>query len=207
MYDQYTLKLATNFRTTTASSRPHLPDLSSIDSLLEVLSLCNILVLSNVLDERTYYGEDVSSDEKSISLVERYNITYSRGLALYLLDSLDSLYLLHELNQSGNKFISLKAFAAFFLARQSATVLHYKESAEGNGLDGAVYCTPDLLRVQIDECLKTWPACHEAFGDIDEASDSMAWTSSSTYRLLPRPTIRTQGPFYAHTLVPTLILS
>ena len=144
-YDQYTLKLATNFRTTAASSRPHLPDLSSIDSLLEVLSLCNILVLSNVLDERTYYGEDVSSDEKSISLVERYKITYSRGLALYLLDSLDSLYLLQEINQSGNKFISLKAFAASFLAQQSATVLHYKESAEGNGLDGAVYCTLDLL--------------------------------------------------------------
>ncbi|PPQ76656.1 hypothetical protein CVT26_013946 [Gymnopilus dilepis] len=81
-------------------SYKHLPRIHTVDGLLDLLSLCNLLVLSNVIDFRTYLTPNQSAfcsdadvrlamqarfDRTGISRKERVSMMYARGLAFNIL--------------------------------------------------------------------------------------------------------------------------
>jgi hypothetical protein len=182
------------------SARPHLPELRGLDELLDIFSLCNILILSNVLDDRTYCPSGTA-----IPLTERYTIAYARGLCLWLLDALDRLYVLATVGSEANftdNLTSVGSIAAKFLAQQSAAILDYKQTAEKNGMRGALHCTSSKLRRQLEGCLTIWPECAEHFQICRKASEqSMEWVSDQHYQLLPRPVECIEGNIYIIRLI------
>jgi len=181
------------------SAQPHLPDLKGLEALLDIFSLCNILILSNILDERTYWP----SNTGAIPLDEHYTCAYARGLSLCLLDALDQLFTLVTVGPSGsevtNDFTSIRTIAAKFLAQQSAAILDYKRRAEQSGMQGATHhCTSSKLRQQLEGCLALWPECAEAFQIcMKAAKKSMEWVSDCRYQLLPKPFVPFEGSLYA----------
>jgi len=191
------------------SARPHLPDLRSLQALLDIFALCNILILSNVLDERTYWPSGTA-----IPLTERYTIAYARGLCLWLLDALDQLFILATVGSEAilatvgseaiftDNLMSVRSIAAKFLAQQSAAVLNYKQVAEKNRMRGALHCTSSKLRQQLEGCLTIWPECTEHFQICRKASEkSMEWVSDYHYQLLPKPFESFEGNLYIVCLI------
>jgi hypothetical protein len=75
----------------------HLPDVNTVDGLLDLLSACILAILGNVLDFRTYSApnqrEDEVASEDQMTLMSNYDcnnipsnermaICYTRGMAL-----------------------------------------------------------------------------------------------------------------------------
>ena len=182
------------------SARPHLPDLRGLDELLDILALCNILILSNVLDNRTYCPSG-----PAIPLTERYTIAYARGLCLWLVEALDRLFVLATLGSEAtvaDNLTSVKSIAAKFLAQQSAVILNYKQMAEKSGMQGAAHCTSSKLQQQLEGCLRIWPECAKHFQICRRGSEqSMEWVSDHHYQLLPRPVECFEGNIYAICLL------
>src|SRR5271156_2212940 len=121
---------------------------------MNLVALCNILILSNALDERTYCSED-SPNEKRIPHAERYKMAYSRGLSCFLLIALDDRFVITRNAKPISS--SIPAFALSILADLSACILAYKRKAEGSGMQGAINCSSSLLQEQLEDCLSIWP--------------------------------------------------
>jgi hypothetical protein len=121
---------------------------------------------------------------------------------LYLLDALDQQFILGTVGSSevvSSTFTSLKTVAANFLAQQSATILDYKRVAEGNGMQGAIHCTPFKLQRGLESCLTTWPECADSFQIYSKAPDQLStldWVSDVQYQMFPKPFIPFHGNFH-----------
>lgn len=172
---------------------------------MNILALCNILILSNALDERTYCSED-SPNEKRIPLAERYKITHSRGLSVYLLIALDDRFVITRNGKATTT--SIPVFALSILANLSACILAYKRKAEESGMQGAIGCTSSLLQEQLEDCLSVWPRCLTAFrikdkqnrqsGDLNLSMDRDL-KETSGYQLLPKLGTTTTVPGSSHS--------
>ena len=65
-----------------------MPKLTDFDSVLDLLTFCNIMVMANVLDLRTYvpaagvseeFASSLKHDANGIPAKERYEMAYARG--------------------------------------------------------------------------------------------------------------------------------
>jgi hypothetical protein len=132
----------------------HLPVLNTVDTILDVLTLCNYCILSNVLDPRTYsfpditYGQDATPthilqrkqhDYNVLSPADRLYFSYVCGLALSLIDWLDCHYACKDKN---GKFVSLVVIAHAYLHLQVQAMLRYKICANKEEIQGVSNCTP-----------------------------------------------------------------
>jgi hypothetical protein len=135
----------------------HLPNPAKMDSLMELISLCIIGVLINVLDFRTYThrtaGEEMSECEKEqlakfdcngLSLSERQSCQYVRGLALHMLQWIDDHYCVKDAEA---KTVRGFAFDCLFTFVQALRT--YIMVAEQEGIKGAPNCTLVSLDNQI----------------------------------------------------------
>jgi hypothetical protein len=133
----------------------HLPDLLNFDSMVDVLTLCNFCILSNVLDFRTYgfpnIGEgDTPSqrgldqrdtwDRNAFSRLDREHFIYVRGLAINFIKWL-SCNFDAKLPQGTRPIPSFeKNFCGNYLLNQACAILNYKEQAEAEGLATISWC-------------------------------------------------------------------
>jgi hypothetical protein len=140
----------------------HLPALGEdMDVFVDVLSLCNYCILSNVLDPRTYhfpglpYGNDATAtqllqrqqhDYNALSPDDRHYFSYVRGLAINLIHWIHCHYVFKNDKGELNDFIGL---ARRYLHSQIRAIVAYKAQAEKKKLQGVYNCTQADLRRQV----------------------------------------------------------
>lgn len=126
---------------TLAPDSGHLPDLKTIDGVLNLLSLCWLVILGNVIDPRTYnppnrsnsssnlnpaneedYRKLHEEDFNDIPIHERINMSYARGISYSLVRWLDSHYVIQGLTLP---FKEHESFAVQFIASESAKFVSF----------------------------------------------------------------------------------
>ncbi len=109
---------------------------------VDLLTLCNYCILSNLLDPRTYnfpglpYGETASPthlsqrekhDYNALSPDDRHYFSYVRGLAINLINWVHCHFIFHDTEGSSNDFTTL---SRKYLHRQVRAIIAYKAAAE-----------------------------------------------------------------------------
>jgi len=136
----------------------HLPNPAKMDSLMDLISLCIIGVLINVLDFRTYThraaGEKMTEFEKEqlsrfdcngLSSSERQGCQYVRGLALRMLLWIDNHYCVKD-----DEFKIVRGFAFNCLFTFVEALRSYmKEAERQEGISSVPNCTFVSLDAQI----------------------------------------------------------
>jgi hypothetical protein len=130
-----------------------------MDSLMDLISLCIIGVLINVLDFRTYThraaGEEMSEFEKEqlakfdcngLSSSERQSCQYVRGLALHMLQWIDDHYCVKDAEA---KTVRGFAFDCLFTFVQALRT-YIMEADQQEDISSAPNCTPVFLDNQIE---------------------------------------------------------
>ena len=153
----------------TGSAFTHLPDLNTFDGIINLLSLCNLVILGNVLDFRTYLAPNQPPeraatpaeqhvlegyDRNKIPKQERAAMMFYRGLAFEVVDWIKLRF--HFWDPKGQDI----DLPSHYLIQQLLALLEYKSDAAENkkGHAGAPHCTLSLLEKQIHNIV----GCNEA---------------------------------------------
>jgi hypothetical protein len=146
----------------------HIPTLVDFDSVLDLFTFCNLIILMNVLDPRTYAalpqmsGESTlelwkNHDRNSIPATERYQMAHARGLCWDILRWFFTAYEIFD-KESGQAIEGFNEVAMAYLAHQASVILAYKREALMNGLDDGGCKVKD-----VEHQLKL---CFESYGEI-----------------------------------------
>jgi hypothetical protein len=145
----------------------HLPNLTSFEGVLDLLTFCNLMVLANVLDFRTYQPAPGGShkdhnlhDVNEIPAKERYEMAYARGRCWDMLLWFFSKYEIFE-KESGLVIDGHKEVAMRYLSDQGWTILEFKRRAD---IKIAEYGSPHTLKA-LSEQMKL---CFLNFAGIPE---------------------------------------
>ncbi|KAF8957876.1 hypothetical protein BDZ97DRAFT_1669173, partial [Flammula alnicola] len=145
----------------------HLPDVQTFPGLVNLLSLCNLVILGNVLDFRAYSAPNQKAedgadphqqvlmdhyDRNNISKQERVSMMFARGIALELVRWVREFCVV-----TSPKGEVIPDLPSDYISRQMAALLKYKAEAEQNEIVGAPHCTLELLQKQINDVI----ACDE----------------------------------------------
>ena len=140
----------------------HLPDVGTIDGILDLLSVCILVMMGNVLDFRTYRAPSQkeegqpkknesmlleSYDWNAIPLNERQAICYSRGIALHIMDWIRTCC---TIESPGDEV--LEDLPSRYLVQIANSLLNYKHRAENQMLSGSPGAT--LVQKQIHNVMK-----------------------------------------------------
>ena len=147
----------------------HVPDLLEFKSFLDVVTLCNLILLANVLDGRTYR----SDGSASISAEERLSSIYTRGKCIELLNWMDSKYRLRD--PYSQEIDRCYWFFQEYLLQQISAIRSYKKEAEKDEILSAGKCTAKELSEQLDMVGKLFPRTNKKQGLPSLASTSLAW--------------------------------
>jgi len=143
----------------------HLPDLLDVESMIDVLTLCNFCILANVLDFRTYsfHGLKESDnpsprdwdqrnrwDRNALSWVDREYYVYVRGLALNLIRWISCHYDATSLQSQHPVQSFEKNFCGKYLIDQACAILSYKQKAQDEGILTLPHCKFNHVERQID---------------------------------------------------------
>ncbi|PPQ76292.1 LOW QUALITY PROTEIN: hypothetical protein CVT26_009706 [Gymnopilus dilepis] len=172
----------------------HLPDLQTIDGVLNVVSVAILCFLGNVLDFRTYKAPNQHESSKrtkeqsflleqhdvnAIPFSERLSICYARGVAVQVLKWISKVCIFR--NAAGS---TVSGLPYAFTAQILGALLSYKKAAEDEGLGGAPHCTYRLLSAQVEnvvECIldltKLWSTRSQ------EPVTSLAFEGKETYTI------------------------
>jgi len=144
---------------TTENYALHLPPLTDMDTFVDILTLCNYCILSNVLDPRTYnfadlqYGYPASAthllrrqqhDYNALSPDDCRYFSYVHGLAINLIHWINCHYVF-EGNTTEDPLITARKYFHY----QVRVIIHYKMNAEKDDVQGVPNCTESDLRRQI----------------------------------------------------------
>ena len=145
-----------------------LPDLTDIESLINVLSLCNFCILANVLDCDTYgfpcipYGQTATPsqlrlrdkyDYNAIDPSQRKYLSYVRGLAKNLIVWIGGHYIITSTESAFDADLAIvfqDDFAGHFLLRQAHAILNYKRQAERRRIRGFYNCGSADVQRQLE---------------------------------------------------------
>ena len=142
-----------------------MPDITTFNGVLDLLSGCILAILGNVLDFRTYsapnQGEEKEMtasqhvmmsvyDRNDISYNERLAICYVRGVALSLFD-----WFRWRLVVSAPDGHIVEDLPSHFLVQILKSLLNYKSQAMSAKLKGAPHCNTGTLRKQVANLLRS----------------------------------------------------
>lgn len=153
----------------TGSAYSHIPDLDTFDGIINLLSLCNLVILGNVLGFRMYLAPNqpperdatpakeevmINYDRNKIPKQERVAMMLYRGLAFKVIDWIRLHFVFW--NPEG-KTVNLPSH---YLTQQLLALSEYKSDAseKNKGCAGAPHCTLALLQKRIANVIK----CNEA---------------------------------------------
>jgi hypothetical protein len=135
--------------------------LNDFDSLLNFLSFCNLVILANVLDHRTYQlfpgASDIEAhskwDANAIPAKERYDMAYARGRCWELLYWVfDTREVFHK--ETGKVLSGFEDIAMPYLAHLGSTIMHFKRRAKKSNMDyDEGSCTIFKLDRQVKYCM------------------------------------------------------
>ncbi|KDR65363.1 hypothetical protein GALMADRAFT_148754 [Galerina marginata CBS 339.88] len=177
--------------------------LKTFESVLDLLCLCNLVILGNVLDERTYLGPNQQAearthpvaerrmtehDANTLDRCERLRMVQARGMCFYLLDWFEECY---EIRNTETNAV-VRAVPYSFLAKQGAAIVKYKKNAwnratiNGGRIHGTPHCTPLRLESQMDNVMQVHPKVFLAWQNRTEFdTTSLSYGSKgSSYTVL-----------------------
>ncbi|KDR76668.1 hypothetical protein GALMADRAFT_67271, partial [Galerina marginata CBS 339.88] len=144
----------------------HIPNLNDMEGVLNFLSLCNLVILANVLDGRTYQGwgqedekrtkkhlHDIKAyDRNAIPFEEREKYRHARGMCLHMLLWFGARYeaTFHDPTGKDVPIDVLCDLVFAYLVQQGRALLLYKQKAEKHKITGYPGRTSKLLSVQLD---------------------------------------------------------
>ena len=151
----------------------HLPDIQTVDGLLDLLSGCALAVLANVLDFRTYSAPNQhpaqqstkeqlklwhQHDRNNIPADERLAICYARGIALAVFRWIRECCIVK--NHYGT---IMDDVPSRFMVQLVAALSVYKSQSVQRRFNGAPHCTKAKLEVQIDNAIRSDALIKEAW--------------------------------------------
>ncbi|KAF8873848.1 hypothetical protein CPB84DRAFT_1690553 [Gymnopilus junonius] len=138
----------------------HLPDVKTIDGILNLLSVCILVILGNVLDFCTYKAANQDDDESAtpeqaylindcdvnaIPYFERVAQCYARGVAFYIMQWIQSCATIRGPSQD-----IIPDLPYQFLVQIIQSLQNYKLAAGRRHLGGVPHCTYLKLKSQIE---------------------------------------------------------
>ena len=142
----------------------HLPNIQTLDGLLDLLSASILVILRNVLDFRTYSAPDQHRDEEAllsqqllmtkfdcnnIPSNERQTICHAWGVALTIFNWVRKHCTIRDANRK-----VLQDLPSHCLVQILNALLNYKAKAIQADLQGAPHCDMDMLKAQVENVLK-----------------------------------------------------
>ena len=146
----------------------HLPALKTMESVMDLISLCTLAYLGNALDENTYKFPgnewEMSKEQKMIwveydingmKLMDRRRATYIRGIAREVITWFSENYEIRM--KSGGKDSGKEGFTGDLvrkiISQQVGGALAYKKQGSGeSGSNVIPWCNEDLLELQVEGC-------------------------------------------------------
>jgi hypothetical protein len=153
--------------------------------LLDFLTLCNMGILFNVLDRRTYGTQDQSYidtlrmdryDYNTIPEDDRRSFVYARGISLELIEWLNSRWIVTG-GEGNPERHEIEDFHVQHITRQGLTILQYLENwtEEENEKDDSHFpiIDRDELKTQLEWAMHTIPWISTSWSDtLDENAES-----------------------------------
>jgi hypothetical protein len=188
-----------------------LPDLTTMLGLLDFLTLCNMGILFNVIDRRTYETPDQSYidilrmdqyDYNPISEDDRRKFAYSRGISLELVHWLDSKLIVTSVEEDNvipQEKIKIKDLQVNRITTQGLYMLQYlelriEEEKENCGSHFPIIDL-DALENQLEWAMHTIPWMETSWSDI-LAERPGAFYLNGPYRSSGRPLPRDETQTY-----------
>ncbi len=160
---------------------------------MNLLSLCVLAILGNVLDFRTYSANIRQQDRpltstqmrlmnqydiNAIPMNERLAICFCRGVALHLFKWIRECCVIYGPDGS-----VLDDLPSQYLCQIGAALVRYKAKAEERDLEGVTNCSLALLTAQIDNVMLLNEEIHKTWVmHSDHLSDSLELENQSSYR-------------------------
>jgi hypothetical protein len=145
----------------------HLPNVQTVDGLLDLIAGCTLVILGNVLDFRTYCAPNQAEehtttkeqqhlwnkfDRNDIPAEERIAMCYARGAALELFGWIRKYCIVK--NPASEIIVD---WPSKYLVNLLRALLVYKEKAEKRQLGGAPHCTLQKLKAQVQNVVNHDP--------------------------------------------------
>lgn len=143
-------------------AREHLPDLTTVDGVIDFFALCMLGIFCNILDIRTYQcGPDmtpskflqqfhVDDDTNNISVEERYKCIRTRGLAY---DLIFWFFNTHEVaNNDTHEPMTRDTWFIPHLVRVTATMVRYVETYQRYHVSNII---KNEFRGQVELCFQS----------------------------------------------------
>ena len=146
-----------------AIDTPHVPKLESISSLLDLLTLCFLVIASNFLDPQTYqYPCDIPSDNdvkkmklfdlNDIDAADRRHHSYARGLAWKITRWCEDNFEIYATNSSEE--VSTHDLIITYFGTLARKIVAYKSIAQAAKMQGVPHCNSEILDQQIGYCFE-----------------------------------------------------
>ena len=164
----------------------HLPDVNTVDGLLDLISAATLAILGNVLDFRTYSAVNqlekdsttpkqrkqmLQHDSNAIPANERIAICYARGMGLAIFDWIRSCCVIKT--PEGKEVEDLPS-------RHIVQILHsllsYKLAAVERQIEGAPHCTSSMLKAQVVNVVKCDTLIENLWQDKEEMPKSLRYS-------------------------------
>lgn len=154
--------------------------------LIDFLTLCNMGILFNVLDSRTYgtpgqsYIDILRIDKYDYNTIpedDRRQFIYARGISLELIDWLNSRWIVTCVEGDPQETLEIADLQVQLITRQGLSILQYLENwtEEENEKDGSSFSgiDRDALEKQLEWAMHTMPWIASSWNDtLDENAES-----------------------------------
>lgn len=143
----------------------HVPEVGTIDGLVDLLSTCTLGILLGVLDFRTYGTENMPPhdqkmwtlhDDIPLPLTERLENQYARGQCSELLDWVDEHFSLMISSDGITADISIKDVQATLFKRHVDLLEKYKRNADAAKFMKTANFTLTNVKTQLDAIRKKY---------------------------------------------------
>jgi hypothetical protein len=140
----------------------HLSELTNMDKFIDLATLCNFCILSNVLDFWTYNFDNIpygcttnamhlaqrqQHDYNALSPGNRIHFLYICGLPINLIHWVNCKYVFEDEGRHCNDFITL---TQTYLHQQVQAILDYKQQAEKENICGIPNCISSDVLHQVE---------------------------------------------------------
>jgi len=180
-----------------------------MSGLLNFLTLCNMGILFNVLDSRTYGTQDASYvdilrmdhyDYNTIPEDDRRGFVYSRGISLELIQWLNSRWIVTCVEGDPEERLEIEDLQTQLITRQGLSMLQYLENwtEEENQNDGAFFSaiSRDDLEKQLEWAMNTIPWISSSWRDTLRENDESFYIDS-LYPASGQPLLRVERLTYS----------
>lgn len=170
----------------------HLPKLTEFNSVLDLFTFCNLMVMANILDVRTYETAPGASEESASALLEkhdangipakeRYEMAYVRGCCFDILCWFFHVYIIFD-KETGETIDGFNQVAMQYLAQQASAIIEFKRKALITTKEdcGSSFTLQSVVR-QIELCFRYFEDIPAVIPAAPDSGVSLAFSDAQRY--------------------------